>query len=1205
MGLLDRLLKRLQRTEKTPEEIQSGNIALKDILFDWFNANGERLDTFVHSFLNSCIEFYKNDERQKRFLERQPEQAYDHYFNQHAILYLAAKYPDNKRFRLLFDHLMDGGGDTYALKDSLRRLNHTMMLFLKEDKSHWETLMTGDGILKAYHAIYDQRDPHISYLSEMPSILKRLLRPEYAGILESVTGYIAEQDFEDKLYVFNNSLLVGSMKKTEYTSAALALLESHRDKVLEKRYTPAELEVRKKIIKDYSDTILQIPISIVFKTTEYKKRRYLSLKNFPGVLAFLDKYASNKFEVLDYHIYQLGNTHLRKEVQKIQKELAKKMVSEANLTSEQLQTLLKQDFKSNPILVFNELLTPLFRYAFEHEIVDGKMVELFESKLLSCIHFHHDISVFQTAFDLIKDAQRNITNEIEKSVTLEKYNGLYGEVSFDYGWMNLNLQDKKQGERILNQLVVLLNKLFPSSLKGVVKYVQYVTNSQKLATMNLDGEDREFTSDIMLELNEELRWKELGYQFVPILIHKKEPSNQNNKDQTYYRCSMALLNYEQFIWYKEEYLPRYDTDLYSSTLIKNIDYQDKKAPRLASAGDGVEGQEELSFKNDPLWKWFKDDYIGTLGSRENWYPVMDVLMNCKGSTKPNKKWLEEIHAAIATFGKEQYFKELGVLMTASLKESFWYLDNYRTTIKGILWSCSTNANEASLSIIKSIVEATYVKIPGVGPKSAAIGNLGLNALASSGNNTAFGMMNLMRNKSKYQRFIKAIDKALEKFMDSTSGDPEQLADSTIPRFDFSKKERIVKIDDQVSVCYFIKNNKLTKKWIVKDKVVSGTPGFIKQDYRTQEKEVAAEFKRINGIFKQLRDRVKTYWLFDRKWEYPFWLENIYEHPLIQPYLLHMIWSNETQSNTFMTLEGQCVDHQGKEVRIGKEDILSLWHPIESTTEEIKAWQDYIYQQKINQPLRQAYREHYPFSDKEMQQTRSERFSHHFLVSRKLMALANSAAWTFTYEHEGDSWPRKYIKALQMTVHLKCDYNTRDFAIPTKEIYFTSGNSLKLNTKKKEESIPFEKVPKKTLSELCRDIDLFIATTSIANDPELSLKTEDQKCYREDFHKGHFSDNASAKIRKQVIEMIAPSLGLTSEFEKNYLIIKGQKNTYRINLGSGFAQVAGSQQHVNLLPDIQPMKKSKKVHSPIQDDETLYVILAKALFLQADGDVGDA
>ena len=197
-----------------------------------------------------------------------------------------------------------------------------------------------------------------------------------------------------------------------------------------------------------------------------------------------------------------------------------------------------------------------------------------------------------------------------------------------------------------------------------------------------------------------------------------------------------------------------------------------------------------------------------------------------------------------------------------------------------------------------------------------------------------------------------------------------------------------------------------------------------------------------------------------------------------------------------------------------------------------------------------------------------------------------------------------MKQRNLTIHLLCDYHPNDYAIPTKALFFTEGNTTKIQYNRPEEKLKLSEISPVTLSELCRDIDLFIATTSIANDPELSTASADQKAYRGDFYRGNFSDNASAKVRKEIIMMLAPILKLKPEFDKNYLIIKGTLNTYRINLGSGFAQVKGSQKHINLLPDIQPMKKSKKLQIPIQDDETLYIILAKALFLKDDDKIQD-
>ncbi|MBK9590631.1 MAG: DUF4132 domain-containing protein [Crocinitomicaceae bacterium] len=42
----------------------------------------------------------------------------------------------------------------------------------------------------------------------------------------------------------------------------------------------------------------------------------------------------------------------------------------------------------------------------------------------------------------------------------------------------------------------------------------------------------------------------------------------------------------------------------------------------------------------------------------------------------------------------------------------------------------------------------------------------------------------------------------------------------------------------------------------------------------------------------------------------------------------------------------------------------MWHPAIAKREEIEAWQNRILEDKIQQPERQAFREHYPFSENE-------------------------------------------------------------------------------------------------------------------------------------------------------------------------------------------------------------------------------------------------
>jgi hypothetical protein len=1195
MSLLDKLLKKLQRTEEGPSEV---DFELKDILFDWFNDNNDTIKSFYKNFLEPCIEVYKKNERTKKYIEDYPEKAIEHYFNQHAILYLAANYPDNTRFKILLDYLLSNKNQAYAIKDSI--INVPSQYQFQQEETHlWDVLKTGNTIIKIYHAIYDMRDYNISYMSSMSSYLRFLTIDRSENIFKKVIAYFNQQNFSDKLHVLIDA--IPPSNKTGYNYNSVSILKNERKKHLDYYNKNNSIEITDTFSQDFEDSFFNIEYTQIYKETSSNKRRYLKLEQFPEATKFISKNSNNKDSIIKYYLLRIGFSRLSSDLTKIHKGLFSEIHRNLNLSKESFLSIINSKIKQNHSLIYNELLAPILK---DEVIIGGltnELVDQFEFKLHQDIIHHSDLIEFQPCFDAILTHRKEDKDEITHSLTVAKYNGLYGGVDFNDYWIMPNISSNKHINSNINQILERLNLLFPSSLKSFDKQNHY--NNNKLCTLNIDGKDYDFRSKIIIELNEILRTKKTGYRFLPILIQKRANYRDSSSDQDMFKCSIELLCYSQFKFLNNTQYSQHSVS--NSNFIQSIKYQNLEAPLFNySEKKNTKVSNKISFANNPSWKWFKDKYVDKLESSKKWYPILDLHIQCKGSAKPNKQWSVQINNAINQFGKERYFKELGSLISDSLNESFWFIDNYRVPIKGIIWSCALNPSSESLSIIRSIVEAAYTKIPNVGPKSASLGNLCLNAFVLSKSDEAFGIMNLIRNKSKYQRFIKAIDKSIDKYLEHSTGDAEELADKTIPNFGFKDTSKTILINNNISAVFLIQKNKLSKKWLVDGKMQSTTPSIIKEKYNALGKEVAAEFKRINSVYKQLKERIKTYWLYDRKWKYDFWHKYLFSHPLLKGYLENMIWSNETNGQSFIYKNGDFVNSNNKVIISGSNDIINLWHPVLATSVEVSEWSSFIFTNRINQPLRQVFREHYPFSSEELSNTKSKRFAHHFLTVKKLMAIANSAGWVFTYEHSGDSWPRKFIKPLNSTVHLKCDYSRYDYAIPTKEIYFTTGNTVKLNSTTKIEEKLLSEIPSVTLSEICRDMDLFIATSSIANDPNLSLKTEKEKFYREDFSTSYFSDNASVKVRKQVINIIGPSIGVNPVFEKNYLLVEGKLNKYRINLGSGFAQLSDSQKHINLFPDIQPMKKSKKIHSPIQDDETLYIILAKAKFLINDNQIND-
>jgi len=608
------------------------------------------------------------------------------------------------------------------------------------------------------------------------------------------------------------------------------------------------------------------------------------------------------------------------------------------------------------------------------------------------------------------------------------------------------------------------------------------------------------------------------------------------------------------------------------------------------------------FLSDVNWEWFKVKYVDELNSKDNWYDIMHVICQCPKGKEPSSAWLSQLRAEIEKLGTEKCFNELQVLVSESLKEESWFFGTYTQALRGIIWSCAyIDPNDVSLSILKTIAEYAYTKVRGSGPRSAAVGNLVLNALVATQKEEAFGVLNIMKDKTKYNSFAIALDKSIDKFKENSTIPEQLLADRAIPVLGFKEGKRIFGIGDYKLIITFQKR-KLVKKYEDKEGCeVKKMPMEQSEELAKTLKEITEEIKKINSVFSDLGKRIKTYWLYDRVWSFSDWDKYIKSHDLIYPHIEGLVWTNKTQQSDFIVLGNQLLDADGKPTASNPEDEICLWHPVMNDEGNISKWQNYLWENNIVQSQRQVFRESYPFSNTELELLRTPRFAHHFLEVQKLMALANKTGWIFTYMHIGWNWPRIYLKPLNITAHLTCDYDHSSYAIPTKELYFTQGNSTKIETweiDRLPEKIKLSEVPLVTLSELCRDIDLFIATTSIANNVELSKRRQQYDNYRLEYEKGLFSEDANAKVRKQIIEKLIPVLKLNIEkFEGNFLIIKGKTNNYKINLNSGFAQAGETHKHLNLIPDVKKLKSDKKVRLPIEDDETLYIILAKILYLQ--------
>ncbi|MFA8435154.1 MAG: DUF4132 domain-containing protein [Marinifilaceae bacterium] len=1197
MGLFDKLFKQNKSTFTPAKEL---NIEIFDMFFDWFKEAEKSVPEFEEQFFQPILKDIEADDRQKWSFENQRELTTSNYYVCLAAVYLANHYPVESYLIKLLDNIFDDSG--YFFRETL--CSHKLSRF-KVSEDHSKTIFIGNEIILSYQAAIYKKDENFSNISSIACRIGQ--RAYYKGdtAFECVFKFVTNLIFNEKIYYILTTHSVvpyrfGRSNEYEKENQFEDLIKTSFDLAVREYNAVNKLQLSSEILWDYHEAFHKITQTDLWNNTDYKKRKYLKIKDFPDTEAFIEKYKHNANVALQNLLYILKLEYVEKDKNKIYRELLSQLAPKCSSDLVWIADIIEfYDNTNNFDLVFNYLIISILLNNISNIPFNDPLVKKFEPLIFKKVYGSSPTK----AINLMNKLCDNIENKSTRAFEKLKYSEVIANCYFQMPQHYLEIEAKSVMNKRINNIVDQLNLIVPAGLKSFKHQSWYPYEEVEFLKLNLDGQDYSFSFDLVVELNKYFVANKIGYQFLPIPMVE----SKNGDSLNYHISVLAFVNQAQFSLLQDYIRSNFPT-LINSPAYKNANFSDLEAPSIYELEHSVKGVNEkgdnlLSIENDGSWSWFKSQYIDELSSKEKWYRIVPVLSNYKGGKKPNKKWLKDIEKAIETIGKEQYIKELAVLIPPSLKEDFWFLDNYANTLKGIIITCTKFPTDSSLSIVKDIIWAAYTKIPGVGPRSTANGNFALKALVESGDDKAFGILNVIRNRTKYQRFIKVLDKHIELFASFSDTDSELLADKAIPRLGFEGNTKTMTIANYQHKV-FLEGQKIKKCWIDEaGNKYKSIPEEIKEDHPKKLKEITVEVKQASTIFKDLKSRIKTYWLNNREWSGQEWNNHIFNHPLVYPWIEGMIWKNESNNSSFIVLNKTLFSFKNDEVSIGGNDRISLWHPVNSSKEDLLNWQNYVGKHKIKQTERQAFREHYPFYESEKKLSESPRFAHHFLEVKKLMAIANSTGWIFTYVHEDVSWPRTYIKALDLSAHIICDYTRSDDFIPTKNIIITKGDTTKISATNTLEGIPFKDIPKMTLSEICRDIDLFIATTSVANNPELSERSEILGNYRKDFLYGTFSENANSMLRKEILPPLLNQMGVSNfDFEGNFLIINGSLNKYRINLGSGFAQIYGTLKHLTLIPDTSKVKK--KYLLPIIEDETLNIIVAKAIFLHNDNEIYD-
>ncbi|WCN12764.1 DUF4132 domain-containing protein [Marinomonas mediterranea] len=627
-----------------------------------------------------------------------------------------------------------------------------------------------------------------------------------------------------------------------------------------------------------------------------------------------------------------------------------------------------------------------------------------------------------------------------------------------------------------------------------------------------------------------------------------------------------------------------------------------------------------------------------------WSDLFKTCQNTKPS-KPSKKWIKEAQTSLDKIGRENFVKYTTTwfslldkprTITLTRRNEFKtdlnlvFNDSNADLIKGLVWCCSIEESSEIASALTKVGIISFKKIPGVGAKSTRIGNAVIYALSAMPGRSGLYQLAVLKIKVKYRHAISLLEKSLAAAAEREGFSVDELAEMGVPSFgldDVGLGEEV--LGDFTALLTVSGFNSIDLTWRKEDgKIQKTVPSLVKENFGAELKELKGNIKDIKSMLSIQKERLENLFLIANIWDFDTWKDRYINHPLVGVFARKLIWMFEDGDNKCLAIfeDDLFKNVSGDDVsEIVKESKVSLWHPISSSVEEIRAWRERLYTLELTQPFKQAHREVYLLTDAERTtNTYSNRFASHVIKQHQFNALASTRGWHYTLQ---GAWDGGYddicsIRLDQYNLYAQFWVNTiGEYGNDTSEsgifLYVSSDqvrfyevrpdmNGLNDANINRDQPIPLEQVPALVFSEIFRDVDLFVGICSVGNDPEWSDGGPDGR-YSNYWHEFSFGDlSASAQTRKEIFKYLVPKLKIGSQckFIDKFLVVEGKRRIYKIHLGSGNILMEPNNQYLCIVTDSKKHTMDKGVFLPFEGDKTLSMILSKAVLLAADDKIKD-
>ena len=595
--------------------------------------------------------------------------------------------------------------------------------------------------------------------------------------------------------------------------------------------------------------------------------------------------------------------------------------------------------------------------------------------------------------------------------------------------------------------------------------------------------------------------------------------------------------------------------------------------------------------------------------RANWMALLVFAASAGDKSKPAKKWLKEAEPLIAAIGRPTVAGQLKTWLSATVPDPH-ETDLSLDVLKGMIFAATVLDHEDLAPEIGRFAEVCFKKVPQIGARSVKLGNACIAALSGmTGSDTAVAELVRLKARIKYSSVRDLVARRLGELADKAGVSVADLEESGLPDFGFGPDGiQLIELGDATANITLGESGvKLT--WTgVDGKPRKAPPASVKRDFADELKAVKQKIKDIDIAHGVQTSRLEASWVEGRAWPVETWRSRYLDHHLRRHISDLLIWRIEKSEGSIdvMAGEGGLVDLKGQHVELPTDATIRLWHPLDAGPEDVLAWRRRIMDAGITQPIKQAHREIYVLTDAERStEIYSNRFAAHILRQHQFRALCQARGWRYELQGYWDSFnlPQRDVSERDMRVGFHVEFvdnqETSDHYIPlhiaTDQVRFYKCNV----------QIRLEEVPAIVFSELMRDVDLFVAVTSVANDPDWTDGGPEGRFggYWQDHAFGDLSQ--TAQTRRALLAEIVPKLAIADRLrvDGNFLEVQGERHCYRIHIGSSNIQIMPDNRYLCIVRGASG-KAGANVKLPFTGDSHMSVILSKAFMLASDHKITD-